>query len=62
MKNMDFQMIGHVSHYVCDMCTLFQESDLPMKTALKLYVLLFLCPRKKEIAGNQCCTVCSIAF
>lgn len=34
MKNMDFQMIGHMSHYVCDTYTLFQESDLPIKTAL----------------------------
>lgn len=47
---MDFQ-IGHVSHYICDTCTLFQESDLPMKTALKLHV----CPSfalPKEERGN----------
>lgn len=41
---MDFQL-GHMSLYVCDTCTLLQESELPMKTDLKLYVLL-LCPKK----------------
>lgn len=34
-----------MSLYVCDTCTLFQGSELPMKTDLKLYVLL-LCSKK----------------
>jgi len=59
MKNMDFQLTGHVSHHVCDTCTLFQESDLSMKTALKSNVLLMLWPRKKETTGTQCCAACS---
>lgn len=39
---MDFQL-GRMSLYIC--CTLFQESELPMRTDLKLYVFL-LCPKK----------------
>lgn len=40
---MDFQL-GDMSLFVCDTYTLFQESELPVKTDLKLYVLL--CPKK----------------
>lgn len=36
-------------------CTLFQESELPMKADTKLYVFL-LCPKKN---WKQYCTVCS---
>lgn len=43
-KNMGFRL-GHMSLYICDTCRLFQESELLMKTDLKLYILQ-LCPKK----------------
>lgn len=36
-----------VSRYVCDTHMLFQESDLPMRTALVSHVPLLLCPGKE---------------
>lgn len=59
MKNVDFLMRG-VSHYVCDTCTSFQESDLLMRTALVSHILLLLCPRKKEIE-NWKSVLCSMS-